>query len=297
MLFYLHLRGDLGLAGKAFMWLMVAYYVLLGVSTGLVNQGLNAIFALFIAWVATAPKPTWRGAIYGVITAAVLVFVLLPIREDLRRLIWTHGVDADNYTRISSNEFSPSAVPDGLVVEESDYDIFLTDGVLTYSHKDPAICTTERTVGFAVMHFLHIFPVNAEDLPAHRAKYRYDNLDFTVSEGEAVVDGRCVHQVRLPNYDIATIRTGLYTRVVPWYFLPEEGEILGELRAGLTTFVQGFLPRRGRPWRVPTGHARCHYVGGRPVDGDREAPAGHRRDGCIVSRCAGKRAAWGHDSG
>ena len=238
VLFYLHLRGELVLAGKAFMWLMVSYYVLLGVSTGLVNQGLNAIFALFIAWVVTAPKPTWRGTIYGVITAAVLIFVLLPIRQDLRVLIWTHGVDADTSTRISSSEFSPSAVPAGLVVEESGYDIFLMDGVLTYSHKDPAICATEHTGGFALSHFLHIFPVNAEDLPAHRAEYRYDNLDFPVSEGGDVVDGRCVYQVRLPNYDISSIRTGLYTQV--WSQPPgEEDEILGERRAGLITFVRG----------------------------------------------------------
>ncbi len=212
VLFYLQLRGELGLAGKAFMWLMVACYVLLGVSTGLVQHGLSAIFAMFIAWGTTAPVPTWRGALYGVLTAAVLVFVLLPLRPQLRALIWTHGTNANISTRISDHEFSPSDALDGPVVKESDYDIVLMDGVLTYSHKDAALCSAEQADGSTRIYFLHIFPVNAEDLLDHRANYRYNNLDFIVSEGGNVLDGRCVHKVRLPAYDIASVRTGLATR-------------------------------------------------------------------------------------
>lgn len=236
VLFYLHLRGELGLAGKVFMWALVAYYVLLGVSTGLVNQGLYVIFAIFVAWVTTARVPTWRGALYGVLAASVLIFVLLPIRTDLRVLIWTHGVDADISSRISSYEFSPAAVPDGLVVTESDYEVVLTDGVLTYFHKEAARCRAEQDYGATLMHFLHIFPVNADDLPAHRADYNYDNLDFPVSVGGAVVDGRCVHEVRLPTYPIASIRIGLYTLVAPQH-QHRAGVLLDEQIFRLATFV------------------------------------------------------------
>ncbi len=238
VLFYLHLRGELGLAGKAFMWLLVAYYILMGVSTGLVNHGLYVIFALFIAWVITVPVPTWRGALYGVLTAAGLVFVLLPMRSQLRILIWTHGVDADISTRISVNEFSPSATRDGLVVQESDYSIVLTDGVLAYSHKNPAACSGEQAdgPGTTLMYLLHIFPVNAEDLPPHRVGYSYDNFDFSISEDGKVVDGRCVHLVRLPAYDIANVRTGLYVRSTPQH---QPSAILAKQRVSRATFVPG----------------------------------------------------------
>ena len=109
ILFFLQLRGELGLAGKAFMWTLVAYYTLVGLSTGLVSHGLSAVLVLFMAHAVTAPAPTWKLGVYGVLTAAILSFVLLPARLDYRQLIWTHGHSGpalfdDVYEPISSHD-------------------------------------------------------------------------------------------------------------------------------------------------------------------------------------------------
>ena len=61
VLFYLHLRGQLGIAGRVFLIALAIYYSILGLSTGMVNHGIKAVFALFMAYAVVAPTPTWRG--------------------------------------------------------------------------------------------------------------------------------------------------------------------------------------------------------------------------------------------
>ncbi len=219
ILFYLQFRGQLGLAGKSFMWLLVAYYTVLGLSGGLILHGMSAILALFVAWVATAPTPTWRGAVYGVLAAAILFFVLMPLRPEFRALIWTHGVDASagQAQRESIHTFTlPSdtgvktSVP---VVETSGYDVFYGNGVLTYYHKEAGVCDAESADNAKLHFFLHIIPVDKASLPISRTSLGFDNFDFPLDKGGVVSDGQCVHHAPLPSYAIDSIRTGLYTRV------------------------------------------------------------------------------------
>ena len=56
--------------------------------------------------------------------------------------------------------------------------------------------------------FLHVFPVNPDDLPAYRQRHGFDNLDFSFTEYGRENDGSCIAAHRLPNYAIASISTG-----------------------------------------------------------------------------------------
>ena len=249
ILFYLQLRGQLGLAGKAFMWLLVAYYTLLGLSSGLIMEGLDVIFALFVAWAATASAPSWKGAAYGVLTAGILLFVLIPMRQEFRSLIWTHGVDADSgrVLRASTHVFTPpgdtGAETSEPVAETPDYDISYGGGVLTYYYKEAGACGAESADDARRYFFLHIFPSDPASLPSDRAGPGFDNFDFPLDQGGVAAGGQCVHQVPLPAYAIDHIRTGLYRRVAPVARDLSETQ-QGESRARwqnktLTTFVGG----------------------------------------------------------
>ena len=56
--------------------------------------------------------------------------------------------------------------------------------------------------------FLHVEPVNVDDLPAHRQPHGFDNLDFDFARRGAQLNRQCLVIVPLPRYPIARIRTG-----------------------------------------------------------------------------------------
>ena len=56
--------------------------------------------------------------------------------------------------------------------------------------------------------FLHVVPVDKDDLPDSRRKYSFDNLDFYFRDYGFRKDGRCFAMMPLPDYDVAEIRTG-----------------------------------------------------------------------------------------
>ena len=58
--------------------------------------------------------------------------------------------------------------------------------------------------------FLHVVPADAGDLPEYRERYGFENLDFTLAARGARIDGNCVAVVSLPDYPVATVRTGQY---------------------------------------------------------------------------------------
>ena len=214
VLFYLHLRGQLGLKGRVFMVALAFYYTVLGLSTGMVNHGLKAVFALFVAYAITAQTPTWRGIAYGLATAAILFFVLVPTRVEYRRLIWTHGVDAAATWRLSTHQFDTfdGSAP---AFETKAYTISLQGRVLSFAHNDPGTCRGDDPRADASLGvFVHIDPVDSNDLPINRRQYGFDNLDFDLATGN-VEDGRCVRHAPLPDYEINAIRAGLYRYTVP----------------------------------------------------------------------------------
>ena len=62
----------------------------------------------------------------------------------------------------------------------------------------------------AARFFLHVDPVDTDDLPEHRREYGFDNLDFSLATRGARIDGDCVAVVPLPAWPIARIETGQY---------------------------------------------------------------------------------------
>ena len=93
------------------------------------------------------------------------------------------------------------AVPDA----RAEFNLRLTDGKLTY-FKEPC----DQADAYAGRFFLHIFPEDGAHLPGHRKQYGFDNLDFQFFERGALIRGSCVAVASLPDYPIASIRTGQF---------------------------------------------------------------------------------------
>ena len=91
-------------------------------------------------------------------------------------------------------------------VVQSVYDIYLIDDALVYV-KEPCV---ESDI--ASKFFLHVFPERAGDLPADRRESGYDNLDFNFLLHGAPLDGLCVARVPLPEYLVASVRTGQFNK-------------------------------------------------------------------------------------
>ena len=73
--------------------------------------------------------------------------------------------------------------------------------------------------------FLHIIPADIADLPAERQSAGFANIDFAFARWGGHFDGKCLATVPLPDYPIATIRTGQYA--------PGQGELwAAELMVG-----------------------------------------------------------------
>ena len=208
--FHLHLRGQLGVAGRLYLATLVAYYTVLGFSTGMVNHGAKAAFALFVAYAVVAPRPTWRGIAFGAATAAALLFVLIPTRLEYRQLIWTHGVGPNTTSPVAAHQF---VLADGeeQTLTTPAYEARLRGRTLTVAHNDPEVCGQPA---FRIGAFVD--PVDAHDLPELRWRRSFQSLGTSFGDG-LVADGRCVASLRLPDYPIVAVRIELtwLKQVVP----------------------------------------------------------------------------------
>ena len=60
--------------------------------------------------------------------------------------------------------------------------------------------------------FLHVYPVDADDLPEHRREWGFENLDFDFAASVSFQEGeRCAAARALPDWPIRRISTGQYT--------------------------------------------------------------------------------------
>ena len=84
------------------------------------------------------------------------------------------------------------------------YDLYLDGRTLAYV-KSP--CAREET---AARFFLHVVPVNLDDLPDGRKRWGFDNLDFSFERDGVRLDDVCMTSARLPAYPIAEIETGQF---------------------------------------------------------------------------------------
>ena len=96
---------------------------------------------------------------------------------------------------------------DALVREplaRGEFAIYGAGRTLTYVRDG---CTDEEA---AAPFFLHVYPEDAGYLPAARRGHGFDNLDAALTDNVGRVGGSCVAVVDLPDYPIASIRTGQY---------------------------------------------------------------------------------------
>ncbi len=92
----------------------------------------------------------------------------------------------------------------GEPVIRSTFDVYLRENTLTYVKEPCAPADTEAAF------FLHLHPVDVNDLPDHRRQYGFDNLDFRFDGRGEILDGRCMAAAALPEYDILRVSTGQY---------------------------------------------------------------------------------------
>ncbi len=89
-------------------------------------------------------------------------------------------------------------------VARSAYDLYLDGRTLAYV-KSP--CAREDA---AARFFLHVVPVNADDLPSDRKLHGFDNLDFFFEHDGIRFNEVCMVSAALPPYPVAEIRTGQF---------------------------------------------------------------------------------------
>ena len=87
-------------------------------------------------------------------------------------------------------------------VECTGWTVYRTGRKLTY-FKQP--CTPAEVQAKFV---LHVTPADLADLPAHRQRYGFDNLDFYFDQRDVRRDNECVEIIRLPAYPIGRIHIG-----------------------------------------------------------------------------------------
>ena len=156
--------------------------------------------------------------------------------------VWSWGTDSEGgsglvpWTQMtigictSAAVLPPDALPSVRVMTRSGgrrWDVYLRDDTLVYA-KEP--CVPEDV---DATFFLHVDPIDPDDLPGPRRRAGYDNLDFRFDDRGGILNGGvCAVEVPLPEYGIAAIRTGQLERVEGGFHSLWEWEIRNGAGAG-----------------------------------------------------------------
>ena len=106
---------------------------------------------------------------------------------------------------VPMGDYIAGLVGDGPPIIRSDWDVYLVGNRLIYTEGQ---CSPE---GAEPAFFLHLAPVDMNDLPDHRKQYGFDNLGFAFRGRRLSEGGVCAAVRELPDYAIAAIRTGQFT--------------------------------------------------------------------------------------
>ena len=115
-------------------------------------------------------------------------------------LVWRTAFRADLETLRRAYELARGLAP----AARSTFALHLRGDRLTYIREPCAPADVEARF------FLHVSAANAEVLPETRRAAGFDNLDFDFNERGALFDGKCVADVRLPDYPIRAVTTGQF---------------------------------------------------------------------------------------
>ena len=134
----------------------------------------------------------------------------------IAELIDRHLVRADLYWRIVGGEPRSRALEEprfkeviegARLLASNRVDVWLDGNRLLYVKEGRCVGSEEEP---EEPFFLHVVPLHQSDLPESRKEHGYDNLDFDIADiGLRLgISHRCVVARRLPDYVIASIRTG-----------------------------------------------------------------------------------------
>ena len=112
--------------------------------------------------------------------------------------LWLAEFWIDPERRLAESAAGASGDP----VARGAFDVYLADGALVYVKEPCGQADTEARF------FLHITPERVSDLPEDRRARGFDNLDFAFFPNGALFDGKCAARAALPDYAVASIRTG-----------------------------------------------------------------------------------------
>lgn len=138
----------------------------------------------------------------------------------IAELIDQHLVRADLYWRIVGDEPRSSALEEtrfkeviegARLLASNHIDVWLDGDRLLYVKEGQCVGSAEEP---EEPFFLHVVPLHASNLPESRKEFGYDNLDFDMAYGWLRLGishrHRCVVAKRLPDYAVASIRTGQF---------------------------------------------------------------------------------------
>ena len=98
------------------------------------------------------------------------------------------------------------------IIHSSDAELVLREYFDVYADKTRLTFVRNQCAAADIgpQFFVHVFPVDVDDLPAHRQQHGFDNLDFRFNDHGIRSAERCVARRELPDYAITRIRTGQY---------------------------------------------------------------------------------------
>ncbi len=96
----------------------------------------------------------------------------------------------------------------GQLVQQAEFDLYRYGDSRRLGYARDGCTASDREARF----FLHVVPEVGADLPAGRRRYGYDNRDFVFLERGRWSDDKCWTTVVLPDYPLARIRTGQFTK-------------------------------------------------------------------------------------
>ena len=120
---------------------------------------------------------------------------------------WVFDRFAGRDLRVFDRDYVASLTGDSRPIIRSDWDVYLVEDSLIYARHQCSPEDAEPTF------FVHLYPVDVNDLPSHRQQHGFDGFHFDFRNHLLLKRGVCVAIQKLPDYAyaIATIRTGQFT--------------------------------------------------------------------------------------
>ena len=136
---------------------------------------------------------------------------LWHIYDDKGDWIWWNG-ETLNVRRLVADAGAP--------IIRSDFDVYRNGRWLIYINERCSEANLDNTF------FLGVFPVNNDDLPESRRRYKFHNLDFSFANYGFGGGERCIAVRKLPRYPIKWIHTGQYIPTEDGFHNTWEGDVV-----------------------------------------------------------------------